>query len=148
MSYEFTWLVPGKLLHIYCYGMMNSQEIKSLSEEGDYILLHEGQYPTYVLADSRDVTRLNIRLLDIKYLLHRPSPDSPLGLVLSISNSPLKRFLGSVANKFVRKPVRQFEAVEPALAFICERDPTLPPLAEVEAAWHKWRAAYVPEPSV
>jgi hypothetical protein len=147
MPYQTTWIVPGKLLYFRPYGLVNAQEMKLMSEESDRMLLAEGQEQAHLMIDYRDITKMDISFRDVPQLFHRPSPDSPITWVLSISDSVVQKFLDSFINQMMGLRSRQFQTVEPALAFICGQDLAMPPLAEVEAAWHEWWAANVSEPS-
>ena len=128
MSYDFQWIVPGRVIYIHAEGMATEDEVLSHDQRMEPFLAEVGTERFHVVLDVQDTTGMPPFGAFRKVQWSR---DPRLGffVITGISNQ-LGRFSASVITQMIGLNYRFAATVPDALKLMNEMDTSLPNLLE------------------
>lgn len=129
MPHKLSWYVENRIIHIYLYGDLADDEFTRVGD-AMYDFVEAAIPPMFLLVDVREVTKMPTSISRISSDLARFRNDTRHTWTIVLSNSTLFNFIGMVASKVVGVPMRSFNTLEEAHAFIIHNAPDLSPALE------------------
>lgn len=140
MPYIMDWIIPNQVLYIYNYGhvtVAGTEEMMNMSFE---MALRDGVDSEgkllHILTNSIDVTKTDVGIKDIRRIFgSKKDQATHPGWSVSITESPMDRFFGSIAMQFLGIRGRMVASVEDGIRFLSNSDDMLPSYDELMAMY-------------
>lgn len=124
MPYTIQWLLPKRIGFVYAYGTFNGAHLHQMIEDLEE-MVDESDEMAHFILDGRSVDKVDLNLADVRLLGMIETSDNR-GWVVTVTNSVIVRFFGSVISQIRKAHYRQAVSVEGALAFLVTSDEDLP----------------------
>lgn len=123
MPIEIDWLYPRRIIKIYEYGRVTSQQVAYSVTKSQEMTL-QGDPPVHIIVDGREVDgTIEFALGDLKKLIPKTLEGS--GMMISIQPRALDRFFTSLGMQIAGARYKFAPDVEAALKLLLDFDPTL-----------------------
>lgn len=136
MPYHMEWLVPNQVLYIYNYGHVTVTETEKMMEQSFAMSMspepQEAKLLVHVITDPTDVIKSEVGIQDIRRIFgQRKNEATHPGWAVTVANSAMDRFMGSIALQFMGIRGRQVASVADGINFLAKSDDTLPSVEEL-----------------
>jgi hypothetical protein len=127
MPYTMSWYLPDRILMIEVVGVLTAADTESFAREGN-AMVKSGTPLVHMLIDIRQGLKVENIPASLRALQANP-PLADMGWVLIVGGmNPLISVFTDLAGMVMRIRYRRFETLDEGLAFLKERDVSLPSL--------------------
>ena len=128
MSYELSWYLPKRIIHIHILGEMELSEVEAMSHAA-FALMEEGIAPVHILMDDAKGGRPPLSLKELKSRLEITQHAS-IGWIVGIGDAdPVAKFLIPLLMKLVKLQYVRVKTIEEALEVLRKQDMSLQELS-------------------
>lgn len=124
MPYQQRWYVDKRVLLVKMWGDLDLEEITRSSIEME-MKLKDGIPLMHIVIDDAHVGKVPASLGQLRNIVSGANP-SVGWVLLAGQGSPIKNFLVSMIAKILRTNIRREPTLEQAIAFLKERDISIP----------------------
>jgi hypothetical protein len=127
MPYTLSWYLPGRIILCEGDGTIESDEVYTFTQDAS-AMVASGRPLVHIIFDFRQVQKIASVPQALKTLQKNP-PHPDMGWVIFVGKlNPVLTTFFDMVGMLLRLRYRHFDTLEEGLAFLRERDTTLPPL--------------------
>jgi hypothetical protein len=124
MSFEVSWYLPKRIVHVHIFGELGLNQVTEMAELASK-LMQEGDAPIHILLDDAKGGRPPISLKELQSRLELARHPS-IGWVVGIGEvDPVAKFLIPLLMKIVRLDYVRVMTLEDGLNFLSKQDRSL-----------------------
>lgn len=128
MGYEISWILEEQVVHIQYKDKVTSEELRKSNYMAKHFLINgDDGNVMHVVVDIADAISFPTDLKDLEDLLVSQN-SAQAGWVILVGGNRLARLLTATLSQLTQIQFRAAPSIEDGLAFLAQRDPSLPNL--------------------